>query len=114
MAEEIIKRLIDDLDGTDADEKVIFGLDGQWLEIDLTTKNASALRKALEKYVGAARRHYDSGAPRRGRPVGSKAPAREYDIGQLREWAAKNNITVAPRGRVAQSIVDQYKADGGS
>ena len=55
MAREIIERLVDDLAGGPAVETVAFGLDGATYEIDLNKKNATALRKALEHYIAAAR-----------------------------------------------------------
>ena len=58
-------RLIDDLNGTGIrpgrGETVGFSLDGTSYEIDLTTKNASALRKALQPYVNAGRPIKESG-----------------------------------------------------
>lgn len=51
MAKETITRLIDDLDKSDADETVRFGLDGVEYEIDLSAKNAAKLRQLLEPYV---------------------------------------------------------------
>ena len=38
---------------------------------------------------------------------------RPYDLAQLREWAAKNKITVPSRGRIPAAIVEQYQAAGG-
>ncbi len=52
-------RLTDDLNGTEIrpgrGETVIFSLDSTSYEIDLTAKNARALRKALQPYVNAGR-----------------------------------------------------------
>ncbi len=53
MAKETITRLIDDLDGGEADETVKFGLDGVQYEIDLSKDNAAKLREALQPYVKA-------------------------------------------------------------
>lgn len=47
---------LDDLDGSLADELVLFGLDGDSYEIDLNTANAGILRKTLDPYVRAGRR----------------------------------------------------------
>lgn len=115
MAREVIEKLIDDLDGGEATETVAFGFDGSAYEIDLTKKNADALRKALARYVEAARRV--SG----GRPATKSAASarktgrvkRDYDIIQLREWAGTNKVAVPSRGRIPQSVVDQYKSAGG-
>ena len=56
MAKETITRLIDDLDRSEADETVKFGLDGVQYEIDLSTKNATKLREALKPYIKAGTR----------------------------------------------------------
>ena len=39
---------------------------------------------------------------------------RDYDIVQLREWAAANDIAVPSRGRIPQAVLEQYKAAGGA
>ena len=56
MAQKIQTLFIDDLDGGEAEGTVRFGLDGTDYEIDLSAPHAKALRKSLEKYVGAARK----------------------------------------------------------
>ena len=56
MAQRTQVLLIDDLDGSSADETLNFGLDGAAYEIDLSTANAGLLRKALADYVAAGRR----------------------------------------------------------
>ena len=56
MAQKIQVLFIDDLDGGEAEGTVRFGLDGADYEIDLSAKNAAALRKALARYADAARR----------------------------------------------------------
>ncbi|WP_147201168.1 Lsr2 dimerization domain-containing protein, partial [Pseudonocardia asaccharolytica] len=57
-------RLVDDLTGEQADETVVFGLDGKGYEIDLSKAHAESLRNVLAEFVAAARRA-DGG--RRGR-----------------------------------------------
>ena len=119
MAREVIEKLIDDLDGGDAAETVSFGLDGATYEIDLSKKNAAAFRKSLGRYVSAARR--SSASPRPTRSTRRKAapstngskPKRGFDILQLREWAGANKVAVPARGRIPQSVVEQYKQAGG-
>ena len=114
MAREVIEKLIDDLDGSEAVETVTFGLDGSNYEIDLNKKNAAALRKAFEQYVLAARRSPSGGRQRKTTPSQpARKTQRDYDIVQLREWAGANSIQVPARGRIPQSVVDQYKTAGG-
>ena len=53
MAKQIIHKLVDDLDGGDAEETVKFALDGIQYEIDLSDKNAAKLRDVFAPYVAA-------------------------------------------------------------
>ena len=118
MAREVIEKVTDDLDGTQAAETVSFGLDGTSYEIDLSKKNAATFRKSLDRYVRAARRHSSPHRPARAaRPASVSASRpkskRDYDIGQLRVWAAANAVAVPSRRRIPQTVVDQYKAASG-
>jgi hypothetical protein len=47
MAQKVQTFLIDDLDGSEAEGTVLFGLDGTQYEIDLSTGHAKELRAAL-------------------------------------------------------------------
>jgi hypothetical protein len=126
MAREMIEKLIDDLDGSDAVETVTFAIDGTSYEIDLSQKNAAAFRKSLDRYISAARRQGGppSASRRRSRkPTGQAAKPkptgktskqkRGYDLVRLRKWAGANGVEVPSRGRIPQSVVERYKADGG-
>ncbi len=55
MAQTVIVKLTDDIDGGDADETVTFALNGQKYEIDLNENNAKALREALAPFIDKAR-----------------------------------------------------------
>jgi hypothetical protein len=115
MAREVIEKLVDDLDGGDATETVLFALDGTAFEIDLSKRNAAAFRKSFDRYVKAGRRAAPAGGRRRKVAVstnGSK-PKRGFDIARLREWAGANDVTVPARGRIPQAVVDQCKQAGG-
>ena len=54
MAQKVQTLFVDDLDGSEADGTVRFGLDGTEYEIDLNAKHAQQLRDALARYVAAA------------------------------------------------------------
>lgn len=115
MAQRIIVHLEDDLDGSDAEESVEFGLDGTTYTIDLNSKNAAALRDALAPYVGVAQRV--NGARRRAaQPAAaarssrsSSSPDRER-LQDIRAWARSNGHEVSERGRIAKSVVEAYDA----
>ena len=113
MARQHIERMVDDLDGSDASETVSFGLDGASFEIDLSKKNAAALRKVLARYTGAGRttratsRRTTTSRPKK---IASRRSngQRKYEISELREWAGANKIKVPARGRIPSAIVEQY------
>lgn len=114
MAQEVIVKLVDDLDGSEATETVVFGLDGDSFEIDLSAKNAAALRKALDRYRNAARQGAaataSSSAGRRGR---AKPRGRgDVDPKAVRAWAAENGIEISSRGRIPSGVLEQFKANG--
>src|SRR3954447_21221305 len=56
MAKQIVTLLTDDIDGSDADRTVEFGLDGINYTIDLSEKNSGKLYKALDPYLAVASR----------------------------------------------------------
>jgi hypothetical protein len=112
MAKQVITVLTDDLDGSDADRSIEFGLDGVSYTIDLSKKNAGKLRKALDPYLAVAFRVGRTGTNGR---IGSRtaaAPGRaNRDQNQaIREWAAKNGYEVSERGRIPSSIVEAFHA----
>lgn len=71
MAQKVEIILLDDIDGTEADETIAFGLDGHEYEIDVNKKNADKIRKALAPFIEKGRRT----KARRGRPKASAASA---------------------------------------
>ena len=100
--------LVDDLTGEPADTTVRFGLDSRDYELDLTEKNAAALRGALSRYVQAGRKV--SGG-RRGAPA-AKPAFSGIDPAAVRAWAAGQGIDVSPRGRISRKVIEQYRDAG--
>lgn len=114
MAQKVVTQLLDDLDGSEADETVLFGLDGESYAIDLSTKNAAALRKALDRYRGAARSSSTGRASGSGRRSRSKTRGRgDLDPKVVRAWAAEQGHEISTRGRIPTEILELYKADAG-
>jgi hypothetical protein len=111
VAQKIQTLFIDDLDGTAAEGTVRFGLDGTEYEIDLNADHAKALRDALARYVGAARRV--SGGTRRPARSGRRASASGLNSTEVREWAKAQGIEVKERGRVPAELVVKFKAATG-
>ena len=110
MVQKIQTLFIDDLDGSEADSTVRFGLDGTDYEIDLSTEHAQALRDALERYVTAARR---AGGARRPARSGTKAPAAGLNSTEVREWAKAQGLEIRDRGRVPAEVVTRFRAATG-
>lgn len=117
MAQKTTVTLIDDLDGSEAEETLGFGLDGVTYEIDLSADNARTLRNALGDYVEHARRQGRTSA-RRGRrtgngsapspaSTGSSAADREQNRA-IRDWARQHGYTVSERGRIPSEVSEAY------
>ena len=114
MAQRTLVLLEDDIDGGEASETVLFGLDGTAYEIDLNDHNAARLRDAVALFVGAARRAgRPSAAPTRParastRTAGTRTPD-EVDPKAVRTWAEANGVQVSSRGRISAAVVEQYR-----
>ncbi|KXK63858.1 nucleoid-associated protein Lsr2 [Micromonospora rosaria] len=121
MAKQIIQKLIDDLDGGDADETVRFALDGVQYEIDLSAAHAQQLRDAFAPYTahgtkvgrggivsGRAARSAAAPAGARGRATSDREQNKA-----IRDWAKKSGRDISDRGRIPQEIVDEYHSKAG-
>jgi hypothetical protein len=107
MAQRVHIVLEDDLDGSDAEETVTFGLDGVTYEIDLSARNAAALRDSLAPYVGSARRTSGRSSSRRSSSRGrSSGPS----PAEVRDWARAEGREVSDRGRVPADVRAAYDA----
>src|SRR3954454_17718934 len=103
MAQQVNIVLVDDIDGSPADETASFALDGKEYEIDLSTKNATKLRDAVAPYLGHARR---PASRRRGRGASGNGPS----PAEIRAWARDNGFDVPDRGRVSSEVREAYVA----
>ncbi|MFR9676370.1 histone-like nucleoid-structuring protein Lsr2 [Streptomyces sp. TR06-5] len=103
MAQQVLVTLSDDIEGGDASETVVFGLDGKSYEIDLNETNAEKLRGTLAPYVEAGRKQARSGKAYRRTSV---AP----DPRAVRAWAESNGFQVPPRGRIPKKVYEAFNA----
>jgi len=112
MAKRVTIEILDDTNGSRAEQTVPFGLDGVAYEIDLSSTNANALREALASYVAAARR---TGGRRIKVAVGQPTddtkqepePRTNYTATHdIRTWARANGYEVADQGRLAKTVID--------
>lgn len=134
MATQTTVLLIDDLDGSTADETMTLGLDGTLYEVDLSTKNANKIRTLLSTYVDHARRvrperkrrpvvavrptrqpepepDPDATAPKR-RRVGTPK-GRTEQLKAIREWGRRKGFAVNDRGRPSPALLAAYDAHAG-
>ncbi|MFC0114071.1 histone-like nucleoid-structuring protein Lsr2 [Kibdelosporangium aridum] len=111
MAQKVTVQLVDDLDGSVAEDisTVTFGVDGVSYEIDLTEGNADKLRASLADFVGAARRI--GGRVKRGTGIkGAAAPAANREQTKaIREWARKNGYELSDRGRISSTVLEAFE-----
>ena len=113
VAQKIQTLFIDDIDGSEAEGTVRFALDGAEYEIDLNAKNAEALRKALSRYVEAARRSSGTASRRPARSA-RRTAASGLNTTEVREWAKAQGIEVKDRGRVPAELVVRFRAATGN
>lgn len=114
MARRTVFQLIDDLDQTPlADgegETVLFSLDGNNYEIDLSRDHARLLRAALEKYVDKARVLSKSRGKSAGRAAATAPASSKRDLAAIRAWATANDHKVSERGRIPNAVLEAFDA----
>src|SRR5690606_20390510 len=101
VARKTVIELIDDLDGSKADETVTFGIDGVTYEIDLSADHAEDLRSLFEAYVKAGRTV--ANRPRR------KSRTPKVDARAVRGCAQAQGYEIGERGRIPLHILDAYQ-----
>lgn len=109
MAQKTQITLVDDIDGSAADETVTFSVDGSTYEIDLTAAHAAQLRDVFVTYASHGRRT-SSTRRTRGASRSSREAGRDYEPAAVRTWAEQRGIDVPSRGRIPGAVLDQYRA----
>jgi hypothetical protein len=107
MGQKVQASLVDDIDGSEAAETVLFGLDETYYEIDLNIAHADALRTTLARYTRAGRKVRR--AARQAARSRGKTPAAGPDHTGIRAWAREQGMDVGERGRVPDEIVARYQ-----
>ncbi|MFC6094860.1 histone-like nucleoid-structuring protein Lsr2 [Saccharothrix lopnurensis] len=113
MAKQTTVTLIDDLDGSEAEETVVFALDGVEYTIDLSRGNADRLRERLADFVAGGRRA-GGRPPQRGarlprtRTTVPSGGDREQNQA-IREWARGQGRRISDRGRLPAALVDEFQ-----
>lgn len=110
MAQKVVIQLVDDLDGTAAEDitTVSFSLDGVSYDIDLRPNNAAKLRNHLDDFISSARR--TGGRAKRGTsPVGATPAANREHTKAIRDWARQNGYEMSDRGRIPATVIEAFE-----
>jgi nucleoid-associated protein Lsr2 len=102
-------RMIDDVDGSPAEETVEFGIDGVRYEIDVSSANAEILRRCIAQWAVHGRRlsrhhtrHLTPSDPWRRHVSSGERLA-------IREWCDDNGYSVGGRGPLPFHLVDAFR-----
>jgi hypothetical protein len=95
---------VDDIDGSQAEGTVRFGLDGADYEIDLSKKHADQFAQELGPYIAAARKLSAARRTARGPRAG------RHDQSDVRAWARGQGLKVSDRGRIPADVLARYQA----
>lgn len=110
MSREVIIKIRDDLDGSDAVETVTFGYRGTDYEIDLSEHNVELFEKTMHQFLEVARKAEAkakaSASPQR-KPVDAATKQQRKEI---RDWANANGLQVDARGMIANAVVEAFQA----
>jgi hypothetical protein len=100
--------IFDDLDDTEADETLVFAIDGVTYEIDLTAEHAAELRQGLDPWIKAGRRRRGARPPMK--TARSSKGGADGETAKVRAWAREQGLEVSDRGRIPVEIREAYKA----
>jgi nucleoid-associated protein Lsr2 len=108
MAKEVIERLVDDIDGSEATESIVFGVDGLAFRIDLNDHHANELRTKLGQFVEVARRVRDQ-TGRAGQTARRTVTDKDRNFA-IRQWALSEGVELPSRGRIAGAVQQAFDA----
>ena len=99
-----VVEVVDDLDGSPADQTVRFAFNGASYEIDLNRAHFEEFAEAIQPYIKAGRK---VGSTRRRGNAGN--PNRRLENAKIRAWAQGEGLDVSDRGRIPAPIVEAYR-----
>ncbi|MGJ7909267.1 histone-like nucleoid-structuring protein Lsr2 [Actinopolyspora sp. H202] len=102
MAERIQVELVDDIDGSEAQQTVTFAMDGVSYEIDLSEQNARNLRELFGPYIRQARTAQQQNSNRR--------QSRKQEREDRKTRQANRKLTEEIRGAARRSY-ERYQQD---
>ena len=86
--------LVDDRDGSVAEQTISFAFKGVSYEIDLSKENA----EEFERVISPCRR-------------AGQSAASESKSSQVRRWAREKGISLSERGRIPTAIIEQFEKE---
>ena len=107
MAKKTTVTLVDDMDGSQAEEQITFAVDGRSYEIDLSSANSARLREALAPFISAARRTGGRRASATA-PVAARPSTDREQNQAIREWAVQQGMKISERGRIPSNVLAAY------
>jgi hypothetical protein len=96
---------VDDIDGSEAEGTVRFGLEGVDYEIDLNKKHAEQFAAAIGPFIEAARKV----SPAKRAAVRNARPVR-HDQSDVRAWARSQGLKISDRGRIPADVLARYES----
>jgi hypothetical protein len=112
VAQQVITKYTDDLDGSEASGSVEFALDGREYEIDLSDDNAAKLREALAPFVAAGRPAGGSGRSRQASPSPRRSSSgrSRQEMAEMRTWLREHGYQVSDRGRIPNEFIQAWQS----
>ena len=99
-----VVEVVDDLDGSPADQTVRFAFNGASYEIDLNRAHFEEFAEAIQPYIKAGRK---VGSTRRRGNAGN--PNQRLENAKIRAGAQGEGLDVSDRGRIPAPIVEAYR-----
>lgn len=118
MAKETIVKLVDDIDGSTADQTVTFAIDGVTFEIDLSDENAGKLRQTLQPFVEAGTKVTADGTRHTRTVISAQGASLREETRAIRAWGQKygSQVGLEPigdRGAIPQRLREAYEKHDG-
>jgi hypothetical protein len=106
MAKNVQVVLVDDIDGTEASQTLVWGYEGKILSIELSEENLDLFHRAVEVFVANSR--IDGPMNGSGQTRRSGGSRTKEDLSGIRAWAKENGYSISERGRIPMEIRAAY------
>ena len=110
MVQRVQYLTLDDLDGSEGAETVLFSLDGVAYEVDLSEEHAAELRQGLEPWIKAGRRAKPPKPSAKSERAAKTAKEEPSDTAKVRAWAKEQGLQISDRGRIPLEVRAAYSA----